>query len=370
MIARAREFLIPRHTVLDVQEAGALPQRSLEWAGSRLTMRAVFLCVFCDRFEPRDVGARTQEGEQLVGQFLKAAYDVLKKESRALSALEIAEIALREGTLRSVGKTPSQTMKSKLSTEILRRGAESPFMRVEKGKFALREWSGLVREHVADRFQKALFDEDIVVFPAASLHNYVRVPGLYSGPFDHGALVAECRPMRRREAEESFEVIQLVSVFIVRNKDRFLTYKRSKRLPENRLHGFYSISFGGHLNPNDIKPLLNIFDPDLATPLLLRELGEELRLAYDNVPVLQYRGLLYDDSREVSSQHLGVTYDVALPDARFEIGERGFLMDAKYESLDEVLARKTEFENWSVLLMEEELALRKKDCSKRAVLSL
>jgi len=336
----------------------------------KLTSLGRFSCTFCDRFERRHAGARTLEGEQLVGQFLKAAYDVLKKENRALSALEIAEIALRDGTLRSDGKTPSQTMKSKLSTEILRRGVGSPFMRVAKGKFALREWGDLVAEHVADRFQKALFDEDIVVFPTTSLRKYVRVPGLYSGAFDHGALVSECQPMRRREAEESFEVIQLVSVFIVRNESRFLTYKRTKRLPENRLHGFYSISFGGHLNPNDIKPLLNIFDPDLATPLLLRELGEELRLAYDNVPVLEYRGLLYDDSREVSRQHLGVTYDVTLPDAGFEIGERGFLVDAKFESLDQVLARKSEFENWSVLLMEEELSRRTRDCSKRAVLSL
>ena len=59
----------------------------------------------------------------------------------------------------------------------------------------------------------------------------------------------------------------------------YLTYKRTKRLPESRLHGFYSFAFGGHLNPNDLKPLLNIFDPELAAPLLLREsLEKELRI--------------------------------------------------------------------------------------------
>jgi hypothetical protein len=105
-------------------------------------------------------------------------------------------------------------MKSKLSTDILSRGSDSLFMRVEEGRFSLCEWKGLYPEHVAQRFQKALFDEDIVVFPATSLKKYVPRIGLYSGSFDREALLRECRPMRRREAEEDRAVIQLVSVFV------------------------------------------------------------------------------------------------------------------------------------------------------------
>jgi predicted NUDIX family phosphoesterase len=288
-----------------------------------------------------------------LGQFTKAAYQVLKKEMRPLGAREIAEIAAKEGLLRSAGKTPWQTMKSKLSTDILSHGSESLFMRVEEGRFSLREWKGLYPEHIAHRFQKALFDEDIVVFPAKSLSHYVPSVGLYSGKLERDALIRECHPMRRRDAEEDTSVIQLVSVFVVRFQDRILTYKRTKRLPESRLHGYYSLGFGGHLNPEDLKPLLNIFDPDVAAPLLLRELGEELRLNGDE-PKLRYRGLLYDDSRPVSKQHLGITYDVFLRLERFEIGERGFLMDAKFEALDQVIARKQDSENWSWILIQEE----------------
>ena len=170
--------------------------------------------------------------------------------------------------------------------------------------------------------------------------------------------------MQRRKAEEDYTVIQLVSVFIVRYQDKYLTYKRAKRLPESRLHGFYSLSFGGHLNPDDLRPLLNIFDPKLATPLLLRELGEELKLDRLNPPVLQYRGLLYDDSRDVSRQHLGITYDVFLTTDVYEIGERGFLIDAKYETIREMLARKEEFENWSLLLIDEELRRKEPLCNR------
>jgi predicted NUDIX family phosphoesterase len=296
-----------------------------------------------------------------VGHFLRAAYEVLKKESRPLTAQQIAEMALESGHLKSTGKTPFQTMKSKLSTEILNKGGDSPFMRVAEGRFALREWG--TTEHIASRYQKALFDEDIVVFPAESISKYVPSPGLFRGQFDRSSLMGECQPMRRRIAEETHDVIQLVSVFIVRYKETYLTYKRTKRLPESRLHGYYSFAFGGHLNPDDLRPLLNIFDPDLAGPLLLRELGEELKInAAENLE-LCYRGLLYDDSREVSKQHLGITYDVFLSREDYEIGERGFLMDAKYETLPQILSRSSEFENWSVLLMNEELN-RRQDCSK------
>jgi predicted NUDIX family phosphoesterase len=262
-----------------------------------------------------------------VGQFLTAAYEILKKENRPLSAREIADLAVERGELRSEGKTPFQTMKSKLSTEILHKGIESPFMRVAEGKFALREWG--TKEHIASRYQKALFDEDIVVFPAESLARYVPKPGLHRNSFDRDALIAECRPMRRRLAEETYSVIQLVSVFIVRFEDKYLTYKRTKRLPESRLHGFYSFAFGGHLNPNDLKPLLNIFDPELAAPLLLRELGEELRINSDDSLDLRYRGLLYDDSREISKQHLGIAYDVFTSRQEYEIGERDAVPNRK-----------------------------------------
>jgi predicted NUDIX family phosphoesterase len=294
-----------------------------------------------------------------VGQFTKAAYDVLKREMRPLTAREITEIATREGRLSTTGKTPWQTMKSKLSTNILSLGPRSLFMRVEEGRFSLREWKGLYPEHIAQRFQKALFDEDIVVFPSASLKKYVPIIGLYTGSFERNELLSECRPMRRREAEADTRVIQLVSVFVVHFQDKYLTYKRTKRLPENRLHGYYSLGFGGHLNPDDLKPLLNIFDPDVAAPLLFRELGEELRLNRDADPKMCYRGLLYDDSRPVSKQHLGIVYDVFLDSDRFEIGERGFLMDAKFETLDEIAARQQEFENWSWILLHEEQVWRR-----------
>jgi predicted NUDIX family phosphoesterase len=304
--------------------------------------------------------SRYKGGSKIIemGVFLKAAYEVLRAAQVPLSAVEITLLAEKQKLLSSAGKTPSQTMKSKLSTNILRQRDRSIFMRVDKGKFALREWEKTYPEHIADRYQKALFDEKILVFPAQSLRRYIPGVGLYAGEFDKAALLNECRPMQRRLAEEDFSVVQLVSVFIIRHRDRYLTYKRTKRLPESRLHGVYSIGFGGHLNPSDLKPLLNIFDPAVGAPLLERELREEINFKSLRSPAIEYRGLLYDDSREVSKQHLGLTYQVLSDSETFEIGERGFLMDAKYETLEEIQRRSNEFENWSLLILNEELKCR------------
>jgi predicted NUDIX family phosphoesterase len=287
-----------------------------------------------------------------MGMFLDVAYKVLKAEQRPLTAKEITDIGQSRGLLPSSGKTPFQTMKSKLSTDILERRDNSQFMRTEKGRFALREWKNELGEHVADRYQKALFDEDIVVFPASSISKYISHIGLETGPNNSQALVRELRPLRRRVAEEDDSVIQLVSVFILRCGAKVLTHKRTKRLPESRLHGYYSMNFGGHLNPDDVAPLFNLF-ADEGYPMLERELREEVRLPYRAIARLMYRGLLYDDSRPVSKQHLGVVYEIELKTENFEIGERGFLMDAKFESLGEIEKRIHEFDNWSVILLKE-----------------
>lgn len=285
-----------------------------------------------------------------MGTFLNAAYTVLRQEDKPLSVREITQLAQSKGLLISGGRTPWQTMKSKLSTDILRRGERSFFMRSAEGRFALREWETVVPEYKADRYQKALFDEDIVVFPASSLCRYVPGVGLFRGPVDSRSLRAELQPMRRRLAEDDATVIQLVSVFVVRHGNRLLTHKRTKRLPESRLHGYYSLSFGGHLNPDDISPLFDIFDPRQGMPWLVRELHEELILPTS--PHLNCCGLLYDDSRQVSRQHLGIVYDILVPTEEFKIGERGFLMDARFEPVDSIWKRSAEFENWSLLLLQ------------------
>lgn len=288
-----------------------------------------------------------------MGEFLNAAYRVLNEEGKPLSPTRITEIALAKGWLATQGKTPWQTMKSKLSTSILVRQDKSPFMRTRQGLFGLRAWKGLdLDEYIADRYQRALLEEEVVVFPASSLQRYIPGRGLHPNLLEKGSkLLAECRPMQRQAAELNFSVIQLVSVFLVRYADSLLTYKRTRRLPESRLHGAYSAIFGGHINPQDLPPLFDVFEPEISGIYLLRELKEEIRIPAAPAPSIVFRGVLYDDTRELSRQHLGITYNVFLASPQYEIGERGFLMDAKFETMASIVDRFDDFENWSQMLV-------------------
>jgi len=287
--------------------------------------------------------------------YLDVAEYYLRREARPLSAREIVALAIKEGRLHTEGLTPWQTMKAKLSVDILSNGEGSRFKRVFQALFALREYDE--DEYTAQRFIKNKLDEDIAVIDRARLTDFVPGVGFYGGVIDRNKLASAAVSMRRREAEERYDVVQLVSVFVVVYQNKFLTHMRSGRLPESRLHGEYSIMLGGHLAVEDFAQLtLSLFEDDLADcSYILRELSEELILTTD--PMVQSRGFVYDDTRSVSTQHLGLVYSVRIQEPKFKIGERGFLMHPKLESIEEIIARRQDFENWSWLLMDNIEAL-------------
>jgi len=284
--------------------------------------------------------------------FLDAAYKILKREKKPLNPDDLTRKAIEHGLLASIGKTPHHSMRARLSEDILKNKEKSLFKRTDAGTFALREWGQ--REFHAPRHKKALFDEDIVVFNKSFLKEFISTNGLIHFNLEEVAkkVLHIWHPIKRRIAEEDENIIQLISVFIVRYGNKYLTFKRTKRLPESRLHGFYSIGFGGHISPEDLKPLFNVFDPN-DQPFIIRELTEELKLNYN--PFIKFRGLLYDDSMPVSKIHLGIVYDVFLNNMDFEIGEKGFLMDPKFEDIKTIEKRIKDFENWSQIIIGEEL---------------
>jgi len=284
-----------------------------------------------------------------MGNFIKAAYMVLKAEGTPLTAKEVTEKAISRELLVSVGLTPHQTMKSKLSTDILNKKDRSLFKRTSAGKFGLREWTS-ENEYFASRHKKPVFDEDILVFDRQKLSLFIGKEGFSRDINDIDVLIKKLTQVifstRRKDAEADSALIQLVSVFIVRFNGQILTHKRTKRLPESRLHDYYSIIFGGHLTKDDLLPLLNQID-------VLREFSEELKFK-QQPPHPKYRGLIYDSSRDVSKIHLGVVFNVDLTTDQYEIGERGYLMDPKFEAPSAIMSRIDEFENWSQILIRNE----------------
>ena len=65
--------------------------------------------------------------------YLEIAEQMLQESEKPMSAREIVTHAVAQGLLHSEGKTPWQTMKSKLSTDILSHGEQSRFKRVFEG---------------------------------------------------------------------------------------------------------------------------------------------------------------------------------------------------------------------------------------------
>jgi predicted NUDIX family phosphoesterase len=289
--------------------------------------------------------------------FLEIAEYLLREAGRPMTAREIVSVALRRGLLVTNGQTPWQTMKSKLATDILSHGERSRFKRSNQALFTLREFDN--SEYHATRFQKNKLDEDIAVIDITCLGDVITREGYHAADIDRALLASLARPMLRRDAEEDFSVVQLVSVFVVHCQGLFLTHMRSARLPEQRLHGQYSMMLGGHLCIDDFAqltlPLSSDFSLDDCS-YILRELSEELVLEAE--PGVVARGYLYDSSRDVSKQHLGLVYLVDIPEPNYRIGERGFLMNSRFEKLSEIGARLADFENWSLILFEniEEIA--------------
>lgn len=286
--------------------------------------------------------------------YLDAAHAILRAEGIPLDAKTIAALAIRRCLIEPTGLTPTDSMRARLSVDIVEHADRSRFKRTAKGMFALTEWD--LPTYSAPRFQRPRMDEDVVVFPKSKLNELIPRAGLHSVWLNAQSLLGMCRALLRSEAEEDVEVIQLVSVFIVQYRGKYLTFKRSRRLPESRLHGYYSMHFGGHLRPIDLgffDSTMSPVEPTLATHSLERELFEELVLE-GAAPKIQYRGILYDDRVPVSRQHLGIVFDVELGSDRYAIGERGYLFDSRLEPIEAIESRIDDFENWSELILQAE----------------
>lgn len=278
---------------------------------------------------------------------------VLRDSEGPLSASEIVERGRQLGVLKLDGHTPHKTVGARLAEHIRENSQTSLVMRTASGRYVLRSESQ-EPEYIAPRRTIALYDEEILAFDASMLRDFVPENGLSTADVDHANLISSCFPVRRSEAEKRYDIIQLISVYVVRYNSYFLTYRRGKRLPEERLQHSYSCFFGGHLNPSDLMPLFRLGDPEQALYLLDRELSEELILP--TAPTgMRFKGLLYDPRTRVSEQHIGITFIVDLATTDFTIGERGFLTDAKFETIPQMRERISEFENWSQLLIQDEI---------------
>jgi len=153
----------------------------------------------------------------------------------------------------------------------------------------------------------------------------------------------------RAPAETDPSLKQVIPYIVVRKGDLILTYQRTKKSGESRLAGKRSLGFGGHINPHD-------GDNGLAyEKCFWRELGEELgviRQQDEEMP--DPAAILYEPWTEVGAVHFGVVHILDVSDSfTFEPDVDASIMNVKWEDKKTLWATRDEFENWSVMVIDE-----------------
>jgi predicted NUDIX family phosphoesterase len=170
----------------------------------------------------------------------------------------------------------------------------------------LREWPDVAEARVPPRTVNPL-DEEILVVPRGrflSLLGRPSVTGLHQADFVD--VVSASEVVSRREAEQTEDFVQLIPSFVILREREVLSYKRTKKTPESRLHDTRSIIFGGHLQAEDV-PVLFISERDVITAFLFRELHEELSLSPPARKYI-YAGVIYLDQTPFERQHAGLVF--------------------------------------------------------------
>ncbi len=163
------------------------------------------------------------------------------------------------------------------------------------------------------------------------------------------------RWMSRDLAEGDEAWRQIIPYVIVQVGDRILSYARTPRGSESRLHGFRSIGVGGHVNPTDLPADLGAVrrsSVDALAQAARREIDEETRGITD--PQMRFLGYLRDDDSAVARVHVGFVY--RLQAASADLSQEGKMTDPRLLSWDELHAERERYEGWSRLIIESEAA--------------
>ena len=114
-------------------------------------------------------------------EFLIGAEDVLRRRRRPMRPIDIWNYGSNKGLFsdKLAGKTPWQTLKSKLSVHIRKYGPNSVFVRTSPGRFYLRDLLGDPWElYDAEPWLPPSSSERVIVFPSSILDSLGRFQGL------------------------------------------------------------------------------------------------------------------------------------------------------------------------------------------------
>lgn len=274
---------------------------------------------------------------------------VLREREAPLSARALVpEVRLKDPDGLS-GQTPWKTIGARLAVDI-RRNPATPFLRVGSGLYGLREWPDTEETVVPPRRIHPL-DEDILAVPSSEFLNMLareKIQGIYD--LDYLEILAASQVVPRRNAEETEEFVQIIPSFVILRGNEILSYKRTKKTPENRLHDTRTIVFGGHLQASDI-PSLFAHERSVVIDFIFRELYEELRLSPEAKRYL-YLGALHLSQTAFERQHVGLVFILEAPtDAAARSLEPGYHSGLRFMNWNAVLSSSVMNDRWSQVCM-------------------
>jgi predicted NUDIX family phosphoesterase/dephospho-CoA kinase len=258
-------------------------------------------------------------------EFLEVAKRVFEARRTPMTPRQIVDFAISQKMFsdKRAGKTPHQTMKSKLSVHIRKHGDASSFVRTAPGRFYLRS---LVEPdqtlYEAVPYQKSLSGEDVLVFDTVLMDETWRFQGIQL----HWKKIHErlfrrnnCKYLDRLSAESSNSHKQLLTYVLVTRGEDVLSFRRGNyNRTEDYLKGSECIGFGGHVSQRDVN-LFSTHDMGLEE-CVVRELSEELALPEKdlqrirNGKGLSCIGVLNDDSSDVGRRHFAFLYRYEVSD--------------------------------------------------------
>lgn len=137
----------------------------------------------------------------------------------------------------------------------------------------------------------------------------------------------------REDAEDDESLKQYIPYALIIQDGKILIYTRGKKGGEKKLHAQRSIGFGGHVNPVDGERLLSGehgFEVSLR-----RELLEEVGVGSEDIRLIEFAGLVNEDSAEVGRVHLGLVYVVQIA-AGCEFKFEDCLVDAELLTVEQL----------------------------------
>ena len=196
--------------------------------------------------------------------------------------------------------------------------------------------------------------EKVLAVPRNAIEAFLQQGFFVSTETDLMGLLTESAVfLDRPEAEKDPTHKQIIPYILVTHGGRYLTYRRTKKQGENRLHNKYSLGFGGHINDTDRQ------GPEVKTNLILaamvRELNEEIFLP--SIRGLKVVGFINDDTNDVGKVHLGVAFVVEAATERFTVNEPE-MIEAQWRDAAAVEEVFQNLESWSQLLWANQIKPR------------